>query len=201
MSSSSSSTADLILVTGAGGFIGMHVVDKFLKEGFRVRGTVRSLRDEAKLAPLRKMASADNKLLELVEIDLLDEPSKWQEVMKGVTIVVHVASPFPIAQPQDENELIKPAVEGTLKVFNAAFDEKVKRVVLTSSIVAVIGHVHEERSYSEADWADLATSQAYGKSKTLAEKAAWDFVDTKAKANEKCFELVVINPSFVLGKL
>lgn len=190
-------SSELILVTGAGGFIGMHVIDKFIKEGYRVRGTVRNLNDSGKIAPLRKIASEDK--LELVEIDLLDDAAKWQAVLKGVSIVIHVASPFPIAQPTDESVLIKPAVEGTLKVLNAAFEEKVKRVVLTSSLITVIGYTHEERSYSEADWADLETCQPYGKSKTLAEKAAWDFVDTKKKANEQCFELVVINPSFVLG--
>jgi dihydroflavonol-4-reductase len=191
------SSSELILVTGAGGFMALHVIDKFIKEGYKVRGTVRNLNDKGKIASLRHIAPEDK--LELVQVDLLDDAAKWQVAMKGVTRVIHVASPFPSTAPKDENELIRPAVEGTLNVLKAAFAEKVKRVVTTSSTVAIIGYKHEPREYKDIEWADLATSAAYGKSKTMAEKAAWDFVAEKQKSNEKCFELATVLPGWVLG--
>lgn len=135
---------ELILVTGAGGFIAMHVIDKFLSEGYKVRGTVRSLSNEGKVAPLRNLKGAESRL-ELVEADLLNADS-WEKAMKGVTIVLHVASPFPSQQPADEMELIRPALDGTLNVLREAFKNRdtVKRVVLTSSTIAIFGQVVEE---------------------------------------------------------
>lgn len=131
---------ELILVTGAGGFIAMHVIDKFIREGYRVRGTVRSLSDHGKIASLRKIA--DESKLELVEADLLNA-SSWSSVMQGVTIVQHVASPFPSQPPADENEIIRPALEGTLNILAEAYKNRhtVRRIVLTSSTIAVFGQV------------------------------------------------------------
>lgn len=189
--------SELILVTGAGGYLAMHVVDTFLKNGHKVRGTVRSLNDRQKIEALRSLAGEER--LELVEADLLNE-STWSNAMKDVTIVCHVASPFPSASVQDENILIKPALNGTLNVLNAAFTAKtVKRVVLTSSTIAILGYTREDRVYSELDWPDPDKQFAYGKSKILAEKAAWNFVADKTKNGGTCFELAVINPSFILG--
>lgn len=132
---------DLVLVTGAGGFIAMHVIERFLREGFRVRGTVRSLRDPGKIDSLRRLASS-NDHLELVEADLLDADS-WLNVMNGVTLVMHVASPFPSQAPPDETTLIKPALDGTLNVLRAAYQHRntVRRVVITSSTIAIFGQV------------------------------------------------------------
>ncbi|CAF0972239.1 unnamed protein product, partial [Brachionus calyciflorus] len=118
--------SELVLVTGAGGYLAMHVVNAFLQNGHRVRGTVRSLNDIKKIEALRSLASEDR--LELVEADLLNKDS-WPAVMKDVTLVCHVASPFPSAPVQDENILIRPALDGTLNVLNAAYESKtVKRV-------------------------------------------------------------------------
>lgn len=190
-------SSELILVTGASGFLALHIVDKFIKEGFKVRATIRNLSDKAKFDSLRKIAPEDK--LEIVQADLLDDLAKWREVMKGVTIVMHVASPFPFAQPEDENDLIKPAVHGTQTVLTAAFEEKVKRVVLTSSAIAIFAGHTDERVLTENDWTVMEKTNAYGRSKTMAEKAAWDFVDGKKNANEKCFDLSVINPGLILG--
>jgi len=113
--------------------------------------------------------------------------------------VVHTASPFPDNQPKDENVLIKPAVEGTLAVMRAAHKHKVKRVVITSSVASIMmkTNTNKKDSYNEDDWSDLEACGAYEKSKTLAEKAAWDFLYSLPK--EEQFELVTINPSLILG--
>ena len=191
----------LILVTGASGYLGLHVVDQLLRAGHPVRGTVRSLSNESKLEPIRAVAAKANatSLIELVEADLLKADS-WHSAMKDVTIVIHVASPFTLTPPEDEQELIKPAMEGTLNVLNAAFLNKVERVVVTSSVAAVSGVFKENRLYTESDWPELSKCpSAYVKSKILAEKAAWNFVKEKEEANQKCFELAVVNPSFIFG--
>lgn len=189
--------SELVLVTGAGGYLAMQITSVFLNKGYKVRGTVRSFSDKKKIDALRSLAGEDR--LELVEADLLDE-NAWPAALKDVTLVCHVASPFPSNSVQDENILIKPALNGTLNVLNAAFDAKtVKRLVLTSSTIAILGYTRDDRVYTELDWPDPAKQLAYGKSKILAEKAAWDFVAERKKNGQSCFELTVINPSFILG--
>lgn len=113
---------------------------------------------------------------------------------------MHVASPYPSQTPNDvDNDLIRPALEGTMNVLNAALKANVARVVLTSSTISIYDFSAKNKLFSEKDWANADTSIAYGKSKILAEKAAWDFVNEKKKKGEKCFELAVINPSIILG--
>jgi nucleoside-diphosphate-sugar epimerase len=141
--------------------------------------------------------------LTLVQADLLDEDSV-ERAIAGSTHVAHVASPFIIGEPKDENDLIRPAVEGTLSVLRACRRNKVKRVVITSSIAA-IENVHPDKEpkdnyFSEENWSDPdrpAGMSAYAKSKVLAERAAWDYV-AKLPEDEK-IELTVINPGFVVG--
>ena len=116
----------------------------------------------------------------------------------GSTYIVHTASPFPIENPTHEDELIKPAVEGTLAIMKAAKANKVKRVVITSSIAAIMVTRDENKTkFSVEDWSDTSIAQPYEKSKTLAEKAAWDFI--KNLPNNEKFEVVTINPGLVLG--
>ena len=184
-----------VLVTGASGFIATHIIQQLLTGGqVKVRGTVRSLKNEAKVKPLQDLVPDATYPLELVEADLLNEES-WKEAVKGCTHVYHVASPFPPSVPTDENEVIRPAVEGTLNVLKACAESgMIKRVVLTSSIAAIGGGV--TRDYNETDWANDASSP-YHKSKMLAEKAAWDFVDKLE--DDKKFELAVVNPGLVIG--
>ena len=126
-----------VVITGITGFLGSHVCNVFLKDGgFGVRGTIRDKKNEAKLAPLKKAFGDNFSQLELVEADLL-KPESLDEAIKGCEYVVHTASPFTMDIPKDENVLVKPAVEGTLAVMRAAHKYKIKRVVLTSSIVAI----------------------------------------------------------------
>lgn len=188
-----------VLVTGASGFVGIHCVAALLREGYQVRGTVRSLKKEAALRKtVAKLVNADERF-SLVEADLLQDAG-WNEAVAGCDYVLHVASPFPLMEPEHEDDLIIPAKEGTLRVLQAAADNRVKRVVLTSSVVAVAyGHADEKTEFDESDWSvtDSPTISAYGKSKTLAEKAAWDFVKNSGAG----MELVAINPGLILGPL
>ena len=192
-----------VLVTGASGFIATHIIQQLLRAGqTKVRGTVRSLSNEAKVKPLQELLPNATYPLELVEADLLNEIS-WREAVRDCTYVYHVASPLPIIPPSDENKLIKPAVDGTLNVLNACAESgTVKRVVITGAGLSVSngfagrenGHV-----FTESDWSDEATLEGYAKSKLLAERAAWDFID-KIEDGKK-FELVVAIPVAVMGPL
>jgi nucleoside-diphosphate-sugar epimerase len=164
---------ELVLVTGASGYIATHIVKLLLEDNYRVRGTVRSLKDEKKLAPLRNLVPNSKHQIELVEADLNDEKS-WINAVKDCTYVIHTASPFPNEVPRDENEVIKPAVNGTLFVFRACVQEgsKVKRVVLTSSVAAINGDIlATNHPFTEKDWPELTNLAPYPKSKALAEKA------------------------------
>ncbi|MEM9727267.1 MAG: aldehyde reductase [Myxococcota bacterium] len=189
-----------VLVTGASGFIGLHCALQLLQQGYRVRGTVRT---EARANEVREAmeanagASLDGRL-DLILADLTKDDG-WADAVQGCKYVLHVASPFPNRTPDHEDELIKPAKEGTLRVLKAASDAGVQRVVLTSSLAAVSGgHEHDNaRVYSEDDWSIAERCPPYPKSKTLAERAAWDFV--AGLEGDSPMELCVINPGAVLG--
>ncbi|RDI51115.1 NAD-dependent epimerase/dehydratase family protein [Nocardia mexicana] len=174
--------SDRVLVTGVSGYLGGHIAADLLAHGYRVRGTVRSVTAEL---------AAQLPDVELVTADLTDDAG-WADAAADCRYVVHAASPFPAVEPDDENELVRPAVDGTLRVLRAAAAAEVERVVLTSSVAAVrIGH--RDRVCTEADWSDPQACNAYEKSKTLAERAAWDV------ARERNIELVTINPGMILG--
>jgi dihydroflavonol-4-reductase len=195
------STKDLVLVTGASGFIAGHCVADLLEHGYAVRGTVRSLSAVDKVAHLRALAERAGGSLEFVEASL-DDDAGWPEAVAGCAYVLHVASPNPPATPRHEEELIRPAVDGTLRVLRASADAgTVRRVVLTSSIVAVTMGPDRDSDviHTEADWSDPDLCPAYAKSKTLAERAAWAFID--ALPEDRKLELAVVNPGFVLGPL
>lgn len=185
------------LVTGAGGFISLHTILQLLQLGYNVRGTVRT---EAHVKKVRDTLSRhmDTSRLEFVLADLMKDDG-WGEAVQGCDFALHLASPFPAEEPRDENELIVPAREGTLRVLRAAHIGGVKRVVLVSSGAAVVGgHVGENRTFDESDWTDVEKSRsAYQKSKTIAERAAWDFINSAE--NSRKMELVSINPSNVFG--
>ncbi len=193
------STRAKVVITGITGFLGSYVCDYFLKDGgYHVRGTVRDKNNEKKVAPIRKAFGENFSKLELVEADLL-KPETLDAAIAGMDYVVHTASPFVLESPKDENVLIKPAVEGTLAVVKAAHKHKVKRVVITSSVAAIMQQTEEniKLTYTENDWTDINAAGAYQKSKTLAERAAWDFRDSLPESER--FELVIINPSLILG--
>jgi nucleoside-diphosphate-sugar epimerase len=190
-----------VLVTGASGFIAGHCVAELLAHGYAVRGTVRNLGDTTKVEHLAKLAASTGGSVEFVEAEL-DSDRGWTEAVAGCDYVLHVASPNPPGMPKHENDVIRPAVDGTMRVLRAAASSgSVRRVVLTSSTVAVFGgHDPADPTVrTEADWARVDDCDAYGKSKTLAERAAWSFVGELP--DDRRFEFAVINPGLVLGPL
>lgn len=196
-------SGERVLVTGGTGFIGSHAIVQLLAAGYRVRTTVRNLSraDDVRALAAAGAASSGLKIptetIEVVAADLLSDEG-WAEAVADCTYVLHVASPFPVTQPKDENELIIPAREGALRVLKAARDAGVARVVLTSSFAAVgYSPKTHDGDYTEADWTDPTTPgiTAYVKSKTLSERAAWDFVAREGKS----LELAVVNPVGVFG--
>lgn len=191
-----------VLITGISGFIGLQCAYYFLKEGYEVRGTVRSLSNEKRIKPIHEALSEFSDRLELVEADLAQEQEKWNDVVRGCEYVSHVASPVVFEKVKDKEVLIGPAVKGTLGVLTACRDVGgVKRVVVTSSIVAIAGDTEEDgRTFTENDWVDLETQknvEPYTESKVCAEKAAWKFVEELEE--DKKFELVTVNPALVTG--
>lgn len=184
-----------VLVTGASGFIGSHCVLELLNAGYKVRGTLRDLDREGPLREALARHTDTESGLEFVRADLLSN-EQWDRATGGCDYVLHVASPYPAEPPKHEDDLILPAREGTLRVLEAAARSGTRRVVLTSSIAAIYGgHEDNSRILDESDWTDLdREKRAYHKSKTLAEKAAWNFA-----AEHPETELVVINPGAVLG--
>ena len=192
-----------VLVTGASGYVATHCILQLLRAGYHVRGTVRSLARGTTLRGvlLRELgpdgALIDN--LEFAEADLSFDRG-WQDAVRGSDSVLHIASPVPNAPPKDPAAVIEPARDGTLRVLRAAEAEGVRRVVMTSSIAAVLyGHPRDgSRLYDERDWSMLGADVGpYEQSKTQAERAAWDYVDSLPP--ERGLELVVINPGVVLG--
>lgn len=187
---------ELVLVTGGTGFIAVRCVLRLLADGTRVRATVRDPSRADGLRALVRLGGADPGPLEIVAADLLDDAG-WPDAVLGATHVLHVASPFPMRQPRDADELIAPARGGTLRVLRAARDAGVRRVVVTSSFAAIGYGPHPGRRFTEEDWTDPDRPgiSAYVRSKTLAERAAWDFVDREAGG----LELSVVNPVGVFG--
>lgn len=187
-----------MLVTGGSGFIGAHCILQLLQAGYRVRTTVRSLNREADVRAMIKVGGIDaGDRLAFATADLLKDEG-WPEAVAGCAYVLHVASPFPPSVPKDENELIVPAREGTLRVLRAARDAGVRRVVLTSSFAAIgYGHPPQTAPFNEKSWTnpDGDDVMPYVKSKTLAERAAWDFVANRGRG----MEVAVVNPVGVFG--
>lgn len=188
----------VVLVTGGSGFIGVHAILQLLDAGHTVRTTVRSRAKEDTVREMLAVGGGDpGSELAVLQADLLRDEG-WAEAARGCDFVLHVASPFPPSVPKRENELIRPAREGTLRVLRAARDAGVQRVVLTSSFAA-IGYGHEPRDepFDEGWWTDLdgRAVTPYVKSKTLAERAAWQFVEEQGGG----MELSVVNPVAVFG--
>ena len=185
----------MILVTGGSGYLATHLIARLLRDGQEVRTTVRST--TARSAEVRaavRRGGADDAGLEIVEADLMSDDG-WSAAVAGCSEVHHVASPIPLTQPEDPDELIVPAREGTLRVLRAARDAGARRVVLTSSFAAVGYTPKPSAEFTEDDWTDPATPglAPYPRSKAIAERAAWELMrgaDT---------ELVVVNPTAIFG--
>jgi dihydroflavonol-4-reductase len=188
-----------VLVTGVSGFIARHCALELLNAGYRVRGTVRSLKRSDEVRDSLSPHAAVSRL-EFAEADL-ESDAGWEAAVRGCGHVLHVASPFPAVQPKDEQDLIRPAVQGTLRVLRAAVAGGADRFVQTSSLVAVMYGQPKGRTapYTESDWTnvDAPGVSAYGKSKTLAERAARDFVAKEGTG----LHYSSVNPGFVLGPM
>ncbi|OBR54767.1 SDR family oxidoreductase [Paraburkholderia tropica] len=187
-----------VLVTGGAGFIAGHCILQLLEQGYHVRATLRSLEKESGIrAALKECGSTEDNRLSFVTADLTSDVG-WGQAVKDVDYVLHVASPVRPGHVHDESELIVPAREGTLRVLRAARDANVRRVVLTSAFHAVSwGHPRADRTFTEQDWTNVDGPgvDAYGKSKTLAERDAWDFVATTGGG----LSLTTLLPVAVMG--
>ncbi len=189
-----------VLLTGISGFLGSHTAIQLLEKGYQVIGTLRSLKraDEIRKMIARHTAHIDQ--LSFVEADLLNTEI-WKKLTQGVDYVQHIASPFPRELPKNDAELVEPARLGTLNVLKAAAQNGVKRVVITSSMAAIAyGKNPSERNqvFDETSWTDetnLKDTTPYYRSKTIAEKAAWNFMKTEAPQ----MELATVCPGAILG--
>ncbi|BAV46099.1 dihydroflavonol-4-reductase [Mesorhizobium sp. 113-1-2] len=189
-------SGELVLVTGGSGFLGAHCVLELLKAGYRVRTTVRSAKREADVLAMLKAGGVEpGDRLSFAIADLMNDAG-WPQAVSGCDYVLHVASPFPPGVPKHEDDLIVPAREGALRVLRAARDAGVKRVVLTSSFAAIGYGKMPPGPFTEESWTDpTAKVSAYVKSKTLAERAAWDFIAAEGGR----LELAVVNPVGIFG--
>lgn len=193
------SSTETVLVSGGSGFLGSWCLVELLRRGYRVRATVRDSSREPRLRAILEPEVEAGDRLSVHVADLTDDAG-WESAIAGCDYVLHVASPFPPRQPEDPDELILPAREGTLRVLETALREGVKRVVVTSSAVAVANSGRPPASgeaFTEEDWSDPANPDLtpYGRSKTIAERSAWDFVNERNETGR----LTVINPSAILG--
>lgn len=183
-----------VLVTGASGYVGAWLTADLLRAGTEVRATVRSPGREAALRESVRRGGSDDAGLEVVVADLLADDG-WAAAAAGMSGVYHVATPM--IQVTDPEDVIRPAVDGALRALRASRDAGVRRLVLTSSFAAVGYTSKPVRDYDESDWTDPETPglPAYPKAKTLAERAAWDFVEREGGR----IELVSVNPTWIVG--
>jgi len=187
-----------VLVTGGSGFVGSHAILQLLEAGHRVRTTVRNLKRESDVRALLKQGGSEPGGQLSFFAANLESDQGWQEAISGCEYVLHVASPFPATVPKHEDQLIVPAREGALRVLRASRDAGVHRVVLTSSFAAIgYGHAQQTSLFDETCWTDPNAEgvTAYVKSKTIAERAAWDFISREGGA----LELSVVNPVGIFG--
>jgi dihydroflavonol-4-reductase len=184
-----------VLVTGATGFIGLHCIQQLLEQGYAVNGTLRSMQRESEVRESLEKHNTSSENLSLFPVDLMSDEG-WDQAMESCDYLLHVASPFVLSN-ETEEFFVKPAVEGALRALKFADKHNIKKVVLTSSFAAVGDTFDGTTSFNETHWSDTSNDKMtfYSKSKTLAEKAAWDYV----QENNVSYPLTVINPVGVLG--
>jgi dihydroflavonol-4-reductase len=190
--------AETVLVTGGSGFLAGWCLVELLQQGYEVRTTVRDLGREQEVREAVGSQIDANEKLAVLSADLTSDAG-WADAVAGCDYVLHVASPFPPAQPKDPDELIVPAREGTLRVLRAALAAEVKRTVVTSSVAAIAGGASAPGPLTEADWTnlDFPGLSPYVRSKTIAEKAAWELVQESGDAER----LATVNPGAILGPM
>ena len=186
---------DKVLVTGATGYIGLHCIHQLLNQGYAVNGSVRSPERKEEIFEALQKHNTPTENLNLYTFNLTEDDG-WDEGMEGCDYLLHVASPIAL-ENHNEDFFVKPAVAGVKRAFEFAKKHNVKKVVLTSSVAAIFDTLEEKTYYDETDWSDPENPSIshYSKSKTLAERAAWDFVKNEGNP----FQLAVINPALVIG--
>ncbi len=187
-----------VLVTGSTGFIGLHCIHQLIEKGYSVNGTLRSKSREEEVRSSLKKANLSDANLSLYECDLMSDDS-WEKAIDGCDYVLHIASPFINGLPDHEDDLIKPALTGTQRILKlSAANPQIKKIIITSSFAAVGDTFNGQTVFNESDWSDPNNNKisAYNKSKTLAEKSAWDFMESNPS-----FKLTVINPVGVIGPM
>ena len=184
-----------VLVTGATGFIGLHCIHQLLNQGYAVNGSVRSPDRKNEIIEALQKHNTSTENLNLYTLNLTEDDG-WDEGMIGCDYLLHVASPIAL-ENHDEDFFVKPAVAGVNRALKFAKKHNIKKVVLTSSVAAIFDTMEKKSYYDESDWSDPENPiiDHYSKSKTLAEKAAWDFIEAEGKP----FEFTVINPALVIG--
>ena len=187
-----------VLLTGISGYIANHCAVELLKNGYSVRGSLRNISKSEKIVNAIKKEVDQKDNLEFCELNLLNDKG-WDDAAKGCDFVMHIASPFINIEPKDENEYIRPAVDGTMRALKAAKSAGIKRVVLTSSMVSMLGNADKSIDIDSGTWTNIKGKNvsAYSKSKTLAEQAAWNFI--KDQTDNTKMELAVVNPGPVFG--
>ena len=191
-----------VLVTGVSGYLGHQCAVELLKNGYLVKGSLRDFNKKDEVLNGIKKEIVPRDKLEFVKLDLLSDDG-WDDAAKGCEYVLHVASPFSVTEPNNEDEYIKPACEGTIRALNSAQKAKVKRIVLTSSTVTMMGEIYDSNKdtgiVDAKNWTDPNSKNinTYIKSKTLAEKAAWDFFDNQS--DNSSIEMAVVCPGGVFG--
>ena len=187
-----------VLVTGSTGFIGLHCIHQLIEKGYSVSGTLRSKSREEEVRSSLKKANLSDANLSLYECDLMSDDG-WEKAIDGCDYVLHIASPFINGLPDHEDDLIKPALTGTQRILKlSAANPQIKKIIITSSFAAVGDTFNGQTVFNESDWSDPNNNKisAYNKSKTLAEKSAWDFMESNPS-----FKLTVINPVGVIGPM
>tara|TARA_Y100001978_G_scaffold163880_1_gene150723 strand:+ start:6739 stop:7752 length:1014 start_codon:yes stop_codon:yes gene_type:complete len=183
-----------VLVTGSSGYIALHCINELINAGYNVRGSLRDLNRQHEVRSSLE-SNLDDENLEFCQLDLLNDAG-WNEACLDCDYVMHVASPFVIQEPKEEKTLIEPAVKGTLRALNSAKKNNIKKVIITSSM-ASIAYGHNKEFVNNRDWTDSSKNVgAYIKSKTLAEKAAWEFVRNNS---DNDLVLTTIHPGMVFG--
>lgn len=184
-----------VLVTGASGYIALHCIVELLKNGYGVRGSLRDMSRDNEVAEAVKQ-KVSNINLSFCNLDLMNDEG-WDNAAKDCDYILHLASPFVLKAPNDENELISPAEQGTLRVMKTAKKNSIKKIVLISSMATVAYSDKNKNIYNENDWSNINLDiGAYRKSKTIAEKVAWEFIENHPSNDLK---LTTILPGFVFG--